>query len=158
MNAARKMSAEKPAPKDLIFKNTGKYFVIGNNPQVIDNFITGNKAAPPITDRIRDYPAFGFVDMQMLMKAIQPGIKDTSHQKLFDINKAMWDNADFYGGQFSNGGITTTFEMNLIDKNTNSLKQLNSYIDKVYPYRKLHFHDGETFKTDSTMMNVIPKP
>lgn len=37
----------------------------------------------------------------------------------------MWDDVYMKGGSYSGGGITQTMEINLIDKNTNSLKQLN---------------------------------
>ena len=40
----------------------------------------------------------------------------------------MWDNMLISGGNFKDGGITQHWEINLLDKNTNSLKQLNTYI------------------------------
>ena len=35
------------------------------------------------------------------------------------------------GGDFTDGGITQTIEINLMDRTTNSLKQLNQYVAKL---------------------------
>jgi hypothetical protein len=40
----------------------------------------------------------------------------------------MWDNILISGGQFKNGSLQQHVEINLMDKNSNSLKQLNSYL------------------------------
>ncbi len=41
----------------------------------------------------------------------------------------MWNNLYFSGGEFKNDGIVTNAELNMLDKTTNSLLQLNKYFD-----------------------------
>jgi hypothetical protein len=43
----------------------------------------------------------------------------------------MWQDVTVTGGDFKDKSSEGQFEINLVDKNTNSLKQLNQYIDKV---------------------------
>ena len=43
----------------------------------------------------------------------------------------MWENVMFTGSEIGDGSMTSTFEVNLVDKSTNSLKQLNLYIDRM---------------------------
>jgi len=40
----------------------------------------------------------------------------------------MWDNVYMKGGKYEDGGMHQSIEVNLLDKNTNSLKQLNQYM------------------------------
>ena len=150
ITAATKISANVNSSK-VVYRNTGKYFVIGNNQKAIDNFLNGNKSAPTFTDKIKDHPGFGYVDIQTILKAIQPAVSDTSKLKMFDLNKAMWDNVYMYGGDYSDGGITGTTEINLLDKNTNSLKQLNKFFDQLYLMRK-EIHMSRWSMSDSTAM------
>lgn len=43
----------------------------------------------------------------------------------------MWQDITGTGGEFKDKYSEAEFEINLVDKNTNSLKQLNQYIDKM---------------------------
>ncbi len=136
----------------VVFRNTGQYFVIGNNQKAIDNFLNGNKNAPAFTDKIKDHPGFGYIDIQTILKAFQLATTDTAKQKMFAMNRAMWDNIYIYGGEFSDGGINYTTEINLMDKNTNSLKQLNKFMDQLYSIKK------ELKKTDRSMSDSTAMP
>jgi hypothetical protein len=54
--------------------------------------------------------------------------KDSSAKLAYDASLKMWDNVYMKGGDYDDGGMTQTVEVNLMDKTTNSLKQLNQYI------------------------------
>ena len=120
----------------LAYRNTGKYFIVAFNQKDIDQFLAGNKTAPPFTDKLKDHPSFAFVDIQNMMTALQPPATDTTRYQMFTINKVMWDNFSSYGGEYYDGSLNYTSEVNLVDKTTNSLKQLNTYMDKLYLLRK----------------------
>ena len=149
--AIRKVSGGAGSDK-IIFKNTGQYFVIGNNQKAVDNFLNGNKTAPSFTDKIKDHPAFGFVDLQTILKAIQTASADTASIRMFSLNLATWDNIYTYGGEYSNGAVTATTEINLIDKNTNSLKLLNKYFDQLFPMVKSHMKSTDWSGADSSVV------
>ena len=162
LNAMKKLPGGMSSNKDVVFKNTGQYLVIGSNQQAVDNFLTGNKSAPAFTEKVKDHPTFVYVDIQMMMKAFQPVTRDSTQQKLFTLNQSMWDNLYMYGGEFSDGGYTANYEINLMDKTTNSLKQLNKLIDQVYPLHEHKKHETMESMKDSTvsiqMNDPMPTP
>ncbi|HMF71139.1 MAG TPA: hypothetical protein VK616_06670 [Flavitalea sp.] len=43
----------------------------------------------------------------------------------------MWQDILITGGKVKNGAMNYDVEINLVDKNVNSLKQLNQYFDKL---------------------------
>ncbi len=55
-----------------------------------------------------------------------------SGNKIIDESEKMWENLYSTGGEFKDGRVVMTSEINLVDKNTNSLKQLNHYFDLIY--------------------------
>ena len=44
----------------------------------------------------------------------------------------IWQDVVAAGGAYKDKAMSFTFEVNLVDKNTNSLKQLNQYINNLY--------------------------
>jgi hypothetical protein len=62
------------------------------------------------------------------MKTFEADVKDSSAKIAFDASLKMWDNAYFKGGKYEDGGMNQSAEINLMDKSTNSLKQLNLYM------------------------------
>ena len=134
------------------YKMSDAYFVAGNSPDAINSFLAGNKTVPAFLDKIKDHPAGGFADIKMIIKSFEGSLtKDSSAKTLYDINLKMWDNAFFTGGEFKDGAVTGNAEINLMDKTTNSLKQLNKYFDgmaKVMIEEKENHK--EEWKKDST--------
>ena len=118
------------AMKSIIKKSDDKYFVVANSQDAVNKFLSGPGASPDYTSKLNDHPMGSFIDMQMIMKALQPEItKDSMDKVYYDRNITMWNNVYFGGGEYKDGGIVTHAEINMVDKSTNSLKQLNHYID-----------------------------
>ena len=69
----------------------------------------------------------------------------------FDASLKMWDNLTMKGGQFKDGGITQHWEINLMDKNTNSLKQLNKYAASMGLIAEANKKKNAPTKKDCTM-------
>ncbi|MEO5782379.1 MAG: DUF4836 family protein, partial [Ginsengibacter sp.] len=140
--------------KNIYKKSDDKYFVISNSQDAVNKYFSGTPSTPDFLSKINDHPIGGFVDFQMILKALQPEFtKDSTDQFYYNRNLSMWNNLYFSGGEFKNGGIITNAELNLVDKTTNSLVQLNKYIDDnakvMIENRKKH--KGE-WKNDSTVL------
>ena len=61
------------------------------------------------------------------------------HKQIMDESLNLWNNIYVTTGDFKDGALTGHTEINFIDQNTNSLKQLNHYFDtiaKVYKGEK----------------------
>ena len=113
-------------------KTDDKYFALSNSQDAINKYFSGTQSNPAFLSKINDHPMGGFVDVQMILKALQPQLtKDSSGQVLYNTNIAMWNTIYFTGGEYKNGSLVGNGEINLMDTKTNSLKQLNKYVDET---------------------------
>ena len=107
-----------------------KYFVFTNNKTVTDTYITGTaNTSFDFMDKISGGPFGGFVNFQYIFNNMKPKASaDSLDVEIYNASLKMWDNLLISGGNFKDGGITQHWEANMMDKNRNSLKQLNSYL------------------------------
>jgi hypothetical protein len=107
-----------------------KYFVFTNNKTVTDTYIAGTaNTSFDFMDKISGGPFGGFVNFQYIFNNMKPKVTaDSLDVEIYNASVKMWDNLLISGGNFKDGGITQHWEVNMMDKNTNSLKQLNSYL------------------------------
>jgi len=81
--------------------------------------------------------------------------KDSSAPRpLYDASIMMWQDITMRGGDFKNNISEAEFEVNLVDKNTNSLKQLNQYIDKLSAAREQMKKNREAGMRDLMMEDM----
>ncbi|HMJ46509.1 MAG TPA: DUF4836 family protein [Ferruginibacter sp.] len=150
VNAGNKITKEKlgdTAPSFIFHNTSAEYFAIGNNKADVDAYIQGNANNNfPFLDKISGNPLGVYINFQYLMNSMQPSaISDSLSMASYNASVKMWDNLLAYGGKFSDGGISEHIEINLLDKKTNSLKQLNNYlgvmagIDKMKKSRQVTF-------------------
>jgi len=111
---------------NIAFNTNDKYFVLSNNKDASDTYLAGTaNNSFPFLDNISGGPMGGYVNFQYIMNSMKP--TDSIGILTHDASIKMWDNMLISGGNFSDGGIKQHWEINLVDKNTNSLKQLNTY-------------------------------
>ncbi|MBS1495660.1 MAG: DUF4836 family protein [Bacteroidetes bacterium] len=141
----------------IFYNSNDNYFAIGNNKENIDKFISSPSAnSLPFFEKAYSGPIGAYVNFQYIFNAIMSNSTDSLDKASFDANIKMWDNLLATGGNFSNGGLTQHFEINLVDKTTNSLKQLNNYIGtmgviekKKADYYKSKWDDNSKAEPDS---------
>ncbi|GAB2818006.1 DUF4836 family protein [Ferruginibacter profundus] len=167
IKAGEKLGGNLPASIPVSYKSDGKYFAIGNVKENTDNYIAGKANNNfDFLSKISGNPVGGYVNFQFILKAIESNLtKDSSAKIVYDASVKMWDNLYMKGGQFEDGGITQSLEVNLMDKNTNSLKQLNQYVGllgklKMERDKKRQMNDVtiEEIKPDSISVAVPPPP
>ena len=110
-----------------------KYFVFTNNKTVTDTYIAGTaNTSFDFMDKISGGPFGGFVNFQYIFSNVKPKpTADSLDVETYNASVKMWDNLLISGGNFKDGGITQHWEVNMMDKNTNSLKQLNNYLGTI---------------------------
>lgn len=129
VNFGKKMGKD-VTEKNIYQKMDDKYFTLSNSQDAVNKYFSGTQSNPDFLSKINDHPMGGFVDVQMILKAMQAELsKDSSGKVLYDRNIAMWNNLSFTGGEYKNGGLVSNGEINLMDTKINSLKQLNQYVD-----------------------------
>ena len=114
---------------NFYFNQDDKYFSIGTKKEYIDQFVAKEGDSKfDFFDKISSGPIGGYVNLQYIMASLRDqASKDSLGLAALDASLKVWDNIIMNGGEFKNGGITQHFEINLVDKTTNSLKQLNKY-------------------------------
>lgn len=125
------MLGDNPMVEKLAYNSNDKYFVFSNNKSVADAYLAGtSKQSFSFLDKISGGPFGGYVNFKYIFEAMKPSVNADDSLALagYAATQKMWDNLLISGGNFKEGGITQHWEINLIDKNTNSLKQLNGYL------------------------------
>lgn len=117
-----------PGKAPFAFSTNGTLFAISNTQENADQFVNAAGSGFDFISKISGEPMSGYFNLQAIMKAFgNEASKDSLGKKVFDASLKMWDNVVFKGGAFKDGAIVTTGEINLLDKSTNSLKQMNGY-------------------------------
>ncbi|MGF2413431.1 MAG: DUF4836 family protein, partial [Ferruginibacter sp.] len=130
IKAGEKLGKDVPASIPITYNSDGKHFAIGNSKENIDKYFSNTVGTNfDFLSKINGNPFGGYVNFQFILKALESNFsKDSTAKVVYDASLKVWDNVYMKGGKFENGGITQTMEINLMDKGTNSLKQLNQYL------------------------------
>ena len=135
VNAGKKLGEKQMGDSSkapFAYNSNGTYFTIANNKENADKYLAGSNTNFDFISKINDQPFGGYLNIHLLLKAFESeAAKDSSVKIVYDASLNLWDNILMKGGDFSDGAISSTVEINLADKTTNSLKQLNQYAAKL---------------------------
>ena len=110
------------------YSTNKEFFAIGNSPDYVSKYLAGGKTDLPFLSKISGNPIGAYVDLQKIMKAFAAEAnKDSIAKKTMDESLKVWESVTLTGGDYSGGGINQLLEVNMVDKTTNSLKQLMKY-------------------------------
>jgi hypothetical protein len=143
INAGKKLGSQGMADSSkapFAYNSNGTYFTIANSKENADKYIAGTNANFDFINKINGQSFGGYLNLQILLRTFESeAAKESSTKEMLDASLKLWDNILMKGGDFTDGAITQTVEINLVDKTTNSLKQLNEYasrLSKVYKTKK----------------------
>lgn len=126
--AKGKIGGQEPA-----FDKKNKLFAAGSDKAYVDKYLasSGNNSAAFI-DKISGDAFGGYVNFQYILNTIKNDkFKDSLDLQMIELSKKTWDNALFRGGKLKGDAMLQHIQVNLLDKNTNSLKVLNTYLDQL---------------------------
>jgi hypothetical protein len=117
-----------PSVNKINFNITDKYFALSSNADFTKNYLAGNANSNfDFISKLGNGPIGGFVNLQYVIANYKPNVTDSIATQEYNLNAKLWDNIMITGGAFKDDAINQHWEINLMDKNTNSLKQLNNY-------------------------------
>lgn len=130
INNLKKSKFGPDADKFFSYKSNDKLFAAASKMETVDKYLgsTNNNNNTNILQEIGGAASAVYVNFQTIMKAWGNDSKDSIDNLIYQAAVKTWDNAIATGEGFENGASHTHIEINLVDKNTNSLKQLNSFI------------------------------
>jgi Domain of unknown function (DUF4836) len=165
IKAGEKFGKGKTDDLPMAYNSDGKNFAIGSSKENVDKFITnGSKNNFDFLSKINGNPFGGYINMQYIMKAFEKeATKDSSAKVAYDASLKMWDNIYMKGGNYDDGGMNQTIEIDLVDKSTNSLKQLNQYLGllsklKMENDKKRDVSDLKLEELNKDKINIPPPP
>ncbi len=129
----------------LSYKLDNNWFALSNAPQYVDQFLTGGSSKPEFASKISGHPFGGYVDIQKILKTVEP---DSSETSVIGSSANFWKDLVFHGGEIQKNAMVYEMEINLIDQNTNSLKQFNQYFDRLAKEQKAKKQSWQEDTTD----------
>jgi hypothetical protein len=106
------------------------WFVAGSDSGYINAF-GSTSTNHPFISKISGHPRGAYVDIQKIISGMKPSLNDSIARVIADESAKVWQDIITYGGDFDDDVSTGHFEINMVDKNTNSLKQLHNYIAMI---------------------------
>ncbi|WP_158512963.1 DUF4836 family protein [Flavisolibacter tropicus] len=118
------------------YKIENKWFAVSNEPGYTSKFLAGGNNKLAFTDKIAGHPFVAFLDIQKILKSTESNMTTELEKGSMTASIRLWQDVVMYGGEYKKGKMTYHVDINLVDKNTNSLKQLNSYGGQIYTLNK----------------------
>ena len=132
LNTLLKLKDKMKRDSGFGYARNDKYFIFGNVQSLVDKYSAGANNSFPFMDKLKDHPFGIFIDINKILTASSnlPS-KDSTDKVLLDASLKVWDNVYVAGGEVENNSVHINTEINMVDKNTNSLKQLNNYFNEI---------------------------
>lgn len=136
------------------------WFIAGSNKANVEAFKAGNNK-PAYADKISGHHSGFYVDLQTIMGKVkqleaEKGKQlDSTKTAMLESSLALWQDVIVHG-DVKDGKVVSTVEVNLVDKNTNSLKQLNKYFDAISKNVKRESSEWDMEIVDSVALPPAP--
>jgi len=132
LDAGKKAGGDMMSSARIFYANNDRFFAVGNSQQYISKYIEGGNNKFDFVDKIENHPFGLFIDIQKILTtaSLKPA-GDSSEQVIMNESLKTWQSLYAMGGEYKDDGFLFNSEINFVDKSTNSLKQLNSYFDKI---------------------------
>ncbi len=145
------------AGNKMAFNLNDKTFALGNEQPFVNQYLAGGNNKYDFVDKINGKPIGLFVDIQKILSTLNTDtimIKDEDARTIIAESLKMWNKVYSMGGDFDNDAMVGHTEITLMDQSTNSLKQLNHYLDEVAKVvmAKMEKEKTQWNQTDSLMM------
>jgi hypothetical protein len=127
---------------EVEYNLNNNWFAISNSADHVNKFLAGGNNKHAFADKISGHPFGGYIDVQKILKSIGSNDRDSSGKLVPNSSMELWQDIVITGGEYKDGALTGEVQINLVNKNTNSLKQLNTYfneLSKVMKARRRHY-------------------
>jgi len=136
------------------------WFIVSNSQENVSAF--GSAATDhDFINKISGHPFGAYVNLRKIIEGVGPDKMAMNYgMTSAEMNNVLiWEDIVMYGGEIKDGTGTSYFEVNLTDKNTNSLKQIFNFastMGKMFMGAFEGRHDSDYPFTDSTGRSFSP--
>lgn len=115
------------------YSMSDKFFALGTDKPSVNKFLSSaNNSNPGFLDKISGASSVFYLNLPVLMTSMSSELsRDSLDNLAFQASIKTWESVIVTGEGFKDGATNMHAEINLVDKNTNSLKQLNKYIETM---------------------------
>jgi hypothetical protein len=144
---------------DIKYEVKDNWFIAGNAADQVSSFSAGTATDHPFISKISGHPMGGYINLQKIISGIDRKGMGMMEKMITGDGANIWDDIVFYGGEMKGDASVSYFEINLVDKNSNSLKQLNSYMSSMAKKAKEYESTAEErLKNMNDSTTVKPPP
>jgi len=156
IDAVKKTSAQLGKDSVVNYVMNDKIFVLANTNAFATQYLSGNSNNKySFDDKISGHPVGFFLDINKILSQFSNLNADKNDRKaMLDESLKTWDNIISSGGEYKDNGFAFHTEVNLINKDSNSLKQLNNYFNQMYNLEEAR-KEQSTQRLDSLL---VPPP
>jgi hypothetical protein len=156
IDAAKKTTSQMGKDSLVNYVMNNKIFALANTNAFASQYLSGNSNNKySFDDKISGHPVGFFLDINKILLQFSMIHSDNDDRKaMLDQSLKTWDNIISSGGEFKDNGFIFHTEINLINKDTNSLKQLNNYFNQMYNLEEAR-KEQSTQRLDSLL---VPPP
>lgn len=134
---------------DITYNLNNNWFAISNSADHVTKFLGGGNNKFAFADKIKGHPFGGYIDIQKIVKSMDSDFTDSAGKIVSNASLQMWQDMVITGGEYKNGALSGEVQLNLVNKNTNSLKQLNMYLDELSKSMKAKQKRYDGYSLDS---------
>jgi len=116
---------------EITYKLENNWFAAGNSAEQVNQFLAGGNTKAVFADKISGHPFGLYLDIKKILQVGSMDTQDSSAKAALAIAVNTWEDIVMWGGEYKNKATEFHAEITMVDKNTNSLKQLNGFIDKM---------------------------
>jgi hypothetical protein len=161
IDAGKKLTSQMGGGNDtsIAYGQNDKVFAISNHQHFLNDYLAGKSNNKfDFMDKFSGHPINIFIDIHKILSALSAEKKRSADDELImSESLKLWNNIYVAAGNMEKDAITGNIEINFMDQNTNSLKQLNHYFDEIAKVEMAKRDRLKSeMKTDSTIM--IPPP
>jgi uncharacterized protein DUF4836 len=127
------MAAQGAPDTSVSYDNNDSFFVITNSKAATAKYLAGGNNNYPFINRMNGEPIGTYVNIQAILNGCSTEIpKDSITQSIYNLSLNFWKDLSMKGGSIHDDSYTGSFEINLVNDTTNSLKQLNQYFGQLF--------------------------
>lgn len=134
VNAAKKTTDQMGKDSILNYVMNDKLFVQSNHSSFANQYLNGNSNTKfDFADNLSGHPVAFYLDLHKLLSQFSSwDMSKPGRKEMLDQSLNTWNNIISTGGEFDNGGFTFKTEVNLVNKDSNSLQQLSKYFNQLF--------------------------
>ena len=141
---------------DITYNLNNNWFAVSNSADHVSKFLEGKSNNHAFASKIGGHAFGGYVDIQKIIRATQQPSTDTADAVIYNASLQMWQDLVMTGGVYKDDALSGEFELNLVNKNVNSLKQLSAYFDQLSQVMKAKRKQYEVNYSDSIPAVQVP--